>query len=80
MLHANLGSLLRSRVCIDEDAAEETEQRCPEDEENPVPAEGPVGLKEWQAVDKDGEGAEGTDDFRVDPLSIGVGVVLLRLV
>lgn len=80
VLHANLRSLLRRRVCRNEDLAKDAKERGPEDEEHPVPAEGPVGLEEGQAVDEDGEGAEAADDFSVDPFAVGVAAFFVRRV
>ncbi len=42
MLHADLAILLRCWLGRDENASEESEQRGPEDEENPIPGEEPV--------------------------------------
>lgn len=80
MFHANLPALLRRRLVCDVDSSEDAEQRGPEDEEDPVPAEGPVGLEEGYAVDEDCEGAETAYNFGEDPFAVYVAVHLVCLV
>lgn len=72
MLHANLSTLLRSRLGPNVDVSEDPEYGRPEDEEDPVPEEGPVGFEERDAVDDRGDGAEGADDDGEDPFPIRI--------
>lgn len=57
--------------------AEHAEQRCPQNEENKVPHEGPEGLKEWDAVDDNSNSGENTDGDAVTPT--GVVVVFVKV-
>lgn len=56
MLQSNLATLPRRRVGWYEDSAEKSKQCRPEDEQDPVPAEGPVTLDERYGIDEDCEG------------------------
>jgi len=47
---------------------------------NPVPGEGPVGLEERNAVDKDRDRGEASNDLSVDPFAVGVGAHLASAV
>ena len=44
--------------------------------EDPVPGEGPVRLEEWDAVDKDRDRGQASDDLSVDPFAVCVGAHL----
>ena len=80
MLHPNLPILLRRRLSRDINPSENPKQRRPKDEQEPVPAEAPVALDEWDAVDDYRDGGESADDFGVDPFGVAVGTFLVRVV
>ena len=48
--------------------------------EDPVPGEGPVRLEEWNAVDKDRDRGQASDDLSVDPFAVSVGTHLASTV
>lgn len=47
---------------------------------DPVPGKGPVRLEEWNAVDKNCDSGQASDDFSVDPFAVGVGAHLASAV
>ena len=80
MLHTSDSTLLRGRLRRNVDPPEDTEQCSPEDKEEPVPAERPVGLEERDAVDQHSEGGESAHNFSEDPFAVGVGMCFVRVV
>lgn len=80
MLHPPLPSLLRRRICRDEDPAKKSKQRRPQHEQDPVPAESPVALEEREAVEETCYRAEAGDGLGEDPFAVGVGVGLVGVV
>ena len=47
---------------------------------NPVPGKGPVRLEEWNAVNKDRDCGQASDDLSVDPFAVGVSAHLASTV
>lgn len=81
MLHPSLAILLRTLwLCWNIDAAEEAEERSPEDEEHPIPSESPVAFDERHGIDDDGDDAQNGDDLGEDPSAVCTAVVFRRTV